>query len=63
MIRGPENMTFKKKLLEQDFFSLKKRLTTSLITVFIHRMGDYRTNRARLFSEMQSERMRGIPLQ
>lgn len=59
MIRGLENMIFQMKLWEQDFFSPKKRLKTSLITVF--RMGGYIPNRAR-FLQVQSERMRGIQL-
>lgn len=63
MIRGLENMTFKKKLWERNFFSLRKRLKTSLITVFIHQMGDYTPNRPRVFSLMQSEKIRGIQLQ
>lgn len=63
MIRGLNNMTFKKKLCEKHFISLKKKLKTSLITVFIHGMGGYIANRARLFSQVQSESMRGIQLQ
>lgn len=34
MIRGQENMTFKKKRWKQNFFSLRKRLKISLITVY-----------------------------
>lgn len=56
-------MTLNKKLREQDFFSLNKRLKISLLTVFIHRMGGGTPNRARLFSEVQTERMKGIQLQ
>lgn len=63
MIRRLGDMTLNKKLREQDFFSLNKRLKISLLTVFIHRMGGGTPNRARLFSEVQTERMKGIQLQ
>lgn len=56
-------MTFKKKLWEENFFSLRKKLKTSLITVFIHQIGAYMSNRPRLFSQVQSEKIRGIQLQ
>jgi len=58
IVKGQEHMTYGERLREQDLFSLGKRQLGDFTVVYNHLMGRHMEDRARLYLEVDRDRMK-----